>query len=142
MSLNSFFNEIWSLVQVSSEDVASLYLVRLFGFGFVDIKTDVKTADSEFVMSIATEYCEGGTVLDALDAMATAGARWFVRLSKPSFFPDNDRVLSWSCDLFAGLQWLHQLDIIHNDISPRNVFIGKTADGKEVRTRRKSQQAT
>lgn len=44
---------------------------------------------------------------------------------------DDLRALSWSSDLFAGLAELHRADIVHNDLSPRNVFVDMSS-GREV----------
>lgn len=44
---------------------------------------------------------------------------------------DELKALSWSSDLFAGLAELHGADVMHNDISPRNVFVD-IVGGREV----------
>lgn len=59
--LHGFASEISSLVQLSI--TASVHLVRLFGFGFVE--------DNR--LSIATEYCEGGSLESALKSFISSG---------------------------------------------------------------------
>lgn len=44
---------------------------------------------------------------------------------------DDLRSVSWCRDMLAGLKVLHKSDIVHNDLSARNVFV-ELLDGREI----------
>ena len=50
-------------------------------------------------------------------------------LANPSGYLALHEVVRFGCDILRGLEYLHSIDLIHNDIKPENVLVGPQGNG-------------
>ena len=63
---------------------------------------------------LAMDYIEHGSVTN---------------FANPSGYLAQRDVVRFGCDILRGLEYLHDIDLIHNDIKPENILVGPQGDG-------------
>ncbi|KAG2491887.1 hypothetical protein HYH03_009839 [Edaphochlamys debaryana] len=71
----------------------------------------------EWRLYIVQEFCDGGSLRHAIEARSF--------LSPSTGTPQMEWVLQMSREVAAGLQYLHEHNIIHGDLNPANVLLKK-----------------
>lgn len=74
-------------------------------------------SDTSWTVSILTEYAEKGSLYEFLDIAGSLGV---------------EKVRSWTIELLDALRFLHEKDIVHEDIHAGNVLLVRAHNG-EVR---------
>ena len=66
------------------------------------------------------EYCEGGTLLQAMERRAF--------LQPVSLLPDLGSILQTALDIAQGMSHLHNQNIIHGDLTAKNILLRHTSE--------------
>jgi serine/threonine protein kinase len=75
---------------------------------------DVVQHNGTDLVIIAMDYHENGSILS--------------RVNTGNFLPIPD-VIRFMCDILRGLEYLHELNLYHNDIKPKNILVGASNQG-------------